>query len=122
MTTIAQHRENTKAALKMVSAAVEAETGITYRRLIQAAVKLNGPEGFWSVTDMTAVDNNLDQILNYSYPDIRQRFTPNLYPTTYTKIQENPLWNDEVYNRGLESGWALIDYYMAKKAKKQIKE
>jgi hypothetical protein len=119
MTTVQQHRENIKAALKVVSDAVEAETGITYRRLIQAAERI-GEESIWAINDITAVDNNLNEILNYSYHDIRQRFTPNLHRTNYTKIQENPNWNQEVYNRGLESGWALIEYYMDKKAKNRV--
>jgi len=118
MTTIAQHQANTKAALKMVSAVIEAETGITYRRLIQAAERINGEP--WNATDMTMVDDNMYYIFGHNgwYPDIRQRFSPNLHLTNWTKISENPNWDKEIYNRGLESGWALIDYYMAKKAKK----
>jgi hypothetical protein len=121
MTTIAQHRENTKEALKMISTVIEAETGITYRRLIQAAERITGQKS-WNATDMTFVDFNLGDIMPDLYHDIRQRFSPNLHKTDYRNIVENPLWNEEIYNRGLESGWALIDYYMAKKAKKQIKE
>ena len=89
MTTIAQHQANTKAALKMVSAAVEAETGITYRRLIQAAERLSGSH--WNYKCVTFVDHYMDAVFgsNGWYPDIRQRFSPNLHKTDYTKILEN---------------------------------
>ena len=116
MTTVQQHKENIKAAFKVVSDAVEEETGITYRRLVQAAERIG--EGVWASNDITAVDHNLSEILKYSYHDIRQRFSPNLYKTDYSKVLLNPKWDQEVYNRGLESGWALVDYYTAKKAKK----
>ena len=116
--TIRQHRINARNALKMVSTAVEAETGITYRRLVQAAIRLHGPEGIWQSTDMTSVDYNLCQIMNHSYLDIRQHFSPKLPITDYTKLLNNPLWNKEIYNLGLESSWALIDREVDKKCKK----
>jgi hypothetical protein len=121
MTTIAEHRENTKEALKMISTVMEAETGITYRRLVQAAERISGVN-YWNAKDITMVDNNLDSLFGHNgwYPDIRQRFSPNLYITNWTKISENPSWNEEIYNRGLESGWAMIEYYMAKKAKNRV--
>ena len=118
MTTVKQHRANIDAAVKMVSQVVEAETGITWRRIYQAIQRLES-EGFYDQgwKDMTLVDEYLHSIFEHKgwYNQVRVRFSPNLYKTDYTKILENPMWDKDVFNRGLESGWALIDRQPAKK-------